>query len=426
MSTRRNFLKTLSGMALLTVVPRHVLGGPKHVAPSDQLTKGIIGVGGIGKSSYHFTSTKECRLVAVCDVDSKHLQSALDLGKKRFNETLQSYRDFRRLIADPNVDIVHIATPPHWHGIMAVEAAKAGKDIWCEKPMTRTIGEGKRVVEAVKRNNRIFRLNTWFRFTDSFYGLGTTVEPLKKLIDSGLLGWPLKVTISGTTGFTWKFFWVGKENLVPQRVPSNLDYDMWLGPAPYKPYNEHRVHQTFRGYWDYDGGGLTDMGQHYMDPVQYRLGKDETSPVKVEGDAPEQHPDAVGIWRKIVYTYDDGCQIVLEGEGFESGGDTPYIEGPLGKVYKGFRCTIPDIMEKLAEMPDPAPQNTDFLECVRTRSRFALDEQIGHRSSTLVNLGACALRLNRTLHFDPDKQLFIGDDAANRLIDQPMRGPWHI
>ena len=199
MSTRRNFLKTLSGMALLTVVPRHVLGGPKHVAPSDQLTKGIIGVGGIGKSSYHFTSTKECRLVAVCDVDSKHLQSALDLGKKRFNETLQSYRDFRRLIADPNVDIVHIATPPHWHGIMAVEAAKAGKDIWCEKPMTRTIGEGKRVVEAVKRNNRIFRLNTWFRFTDTFYGLGTTVEPLKKLIDSGLLGWPLKVTISGTT-----------------------------------------------------------------------------------------------------------------------------------------------------------------------------------------------------------------------------------
>ena len=182
MSTRRNFLKTLSGMALLTVVPRHVLGGPKHVAPSDQLTKGIIGVGGIGKSSYHFTSTKECRLVAVCDVDSKHLQSALDLGKKRFNETLQSYRDFRRLIADPNVDIVHIATPPHWHGIMAVEAAKAGKDIWCEKPMTRTIGEGKRVVEAVKRNNRIFRLNTWFRFTDTFYGLGTRVVKILLLL----------------------------------------------------------------------------------------------------------------------------------------------------------------------------------------------------------------------------------------------------
>ena len=292
--------------------------------------------------------------------------------------------------------------------------------------MTRTIGEGKRVVEAVKRNGRIFRLNTWFRFKDTFYGLGTTVEPLKKLVDSGLLGWPLKVTISGATGFAWKFFWVGKENLTPQPVPAELDYDMWLGPAPWKPYNKHRVHATFRGYWDYDGGGLTDMGQHYMDPVQYLLGKDDTSPVKVEVDAPQQHPDAVGIWHRIVYTYADGCQIVLEGEGFESKGKVPYIEGPLGKVYQGFECTIPNVMEKISEMPDPEPQNTDFLRCVRTRERFALDEIKGHRSSTLVNLGACALRLNRTLHFDPDKQLFVGDDAANRLIDQPMRTPWKI
>ena len=288
MSNRRDFLKKAGGLALLTIVPRSVLGGTKFVAPSDQLTKGIIGVGGIGKSSYHFTSNDACRLVAVCDVDRKHLESAIALGRKKFDKTLESYHDYRDLITDPNVDIVHIATPPHWHGIMAVEAAKAGKDIWCEKPMTRTIGEGKRVVEAVRQNGRIFRLNTWFRFKDTFYGLGTTVEPLKKLVDSGLLGWPLKVTISGATGFTWKFFWVGQENLKPQSVPEELDYDMWLGPAPYKPYNKHRVHATVRGYWDYDGGGLTDMGQHYMDPVQYLLGKDDTSPVKIEVDAPQR------------------------------------------------------------------------------------------------------------------------------------------
>ena len=264
---RRNFLKTAGGLALLTIVPSRVLGGPKHVAPSDQLTKGIIGTGGIGRSSYHFTSDEQCRLVALCDVDKNHLASAVELGKQKFGQKLQTYHFYRDLINDPNVDIVHIATPPHWHGIMAVEAARAGKDIWCEKPMTRTIGEGKRVMEAVKRNGRIFRLNTWFRFQDTFYGLGTTVQPLKKLVDSGMLGWPLKVTISGATGFTWKFFWVGKENLTPQPVPAALDYDLWLGPAPYKPYNAHRTHQTFRGYWDYDGGGLGDMGQHYMDPV---------------------------------------------------------------------------------------------------------------------------------------------------------------
>ena len=144
MSNRRDFLKKVGGLALLTVVPRSVLGGSRFVAPSDQLTKGIIGVGGIGKSSYHFTSSDACRLVAVCDVDRKHLESAVALGRKKFDKTLESYHDYRDLITDPNVDIVHIATPPHWHGIMAVEAAKAGKDIWCEKPMTRTIGEGSR------------------------------------------------------------------------------------------------------------------------------------------------------------------------------------------------------------------------------------------------------------------------------------------
>ena len=422
---RRDFLKSLGGAALLTIVPRNVLGGPDFIAPSDQLTKGIIGTGGIGRSSYHFTSNDACRLVALCDVDNNHLTQAQNMAKQRFGQECATYHYYRDLINDPNVDIVHIATPPHWHGIMAAEAAEAGKDIWCEKPFTRTIGEGKRVVEAVKRNGRILRLNTWFRFKDTFYGLGTDVKPLKKLVDSGLLGWPLKVTISAHTGFNWKFFWVGKENLQPETVPANLDYDMWLGPAPYKPYNSHRVHSTFRGYWDYDGGGLGDMGQHYIDPVQYFLGKDNESPIKVEVDAPEQHPDAIGTWRKIVYTYADGCQIILQGED-HGDKNAPYIEGPLGKVYAGFQCTIPDVMNKIAEMPDPEPQNTDFLKCVRNREKFALDEEIGHRSCTVVNMALCALRLNRTLHFDNEKQMFINDDAANRLIDQPMRGPWKL
>lgn len=426
-TSRRTFLKTVGGIGLFTIVPRRVLGGNGHIAPSDQLTKGIIGVGGMGRSGSHFTSDEHCRLTAVCDVDKNHLNDAVKQAKENLKEDVKSYHDFRDLINDPNVDVVHIATPPHWHALMAIAAAKAGKDIWCEKPMTRTIGEGRRVVEAMKRYNRVFRLNTWFRFTDTFYGLGTTVQPLKKLVDSGLLGWPLKIVVSGTTGFTWKFFWVGKTNLEPQPVPDVLDYDMWLGPAPYKPYNVHRTHQTFRGYWDYDGGGLTDMGQHYLDPIQYLLGKDDTSPIKVEVEAPQQHTDAVGIWKKITYTYEDECQIILEGEGFESAGKTAYIEGPKGKVYKGFECTIPDIMNKLAEFPDPEPQRTDFLDCIRTRQKFALNEVNGHRSCTLVNMAAVALRLNRQeLKFDPVTQLFVGDDAANALVNQPMRGEWGL
>ena len=159
-------------------------------------------------------------------------------------------------------------------------------------------------------------------------------------------------------------------------------------------------------------------------PVQYILGKDDTFPVKVEVDAPQQHPDAVGIWRSVTYTYADGCKIILEGEGFESKGKVPYIEGPNGKVYKGFECTIPNVMDVINSLPDPEPRNTDFLDCVKTRQKFALAEDNGHHSCTIVNMGACALRLGRTLNFDPDKQLFIDDDAANQLINQPMRAPW--
>ena len=426
---RRSFItKSAAGAALFSIMPREVLGkmggNNNYIAPSDQLTRGLIGVGGIGRSGSHFISDQNCRLVALCDVDQKHLDSAVAAAKQKWGEELKAYHDFRDLIHDPNVDIVHIATPPHWHGLMSVIAANAGKDIFCEKPMTRTIGEGRRVEEAVKRNARVFRLNTWFRFKDTFYGLGTEVKPLKKLVDSGLLGWPLKVRISGATGFAWKFFWVGKENLEVQPVPKELDYDLWLGPAPYKPYNIHRTHQTFRGYFDYDGGGLADMGQHYIDPVQYILGKDDEFPIKVEIDAPQQHPDAVGIWRNITYTYADGCQIILEGEGFESEGKVPYIEGPKGKVYKGFECTIPNVQQIINELPDPEERNTDFLECVRTRRQFALNESNGHHSATIVNIGVCALRLNRTLNFDQKTQTFINDDEANRLVNQPMRGEW--
>jgi predicted dehydrogenase len=415
---RRDFIRRSAAAGLaLTIVPRHVLGGRGYTPPSDQLTKGIIGVGGMGLGHFAYENT---RLLAVCDVDSNHLNHALGIAGKG----VTGYHDFRELIARPDIDIVHIATPPHWHGIMSRMAADAGKDIWCEKPMTRTIGEGKKVAEAVRANGRVFRLNTWFRFRSQFYGLGTTVRPLKKIVSSGLLGWPLKVTISGVTGYDWKFYWSGETNLKPMTPPAELDYDLWLGPAPRKPYNPERVHSKFRGYWDYDGGGLGDMGQHYIDPVQYFLGKDDTSPVSVEIDAPQQHYDAVGSWRRITYTYEDGCQIILDGENRDK--EAAYIEGPYGKIFKGFVSDIPNLADIVDSLPDPEPEITLFTESVRTRRPFALNEMNGHRSCTIVNMGVVALRLGRNLRFDPVKQVFIDDDGANALIDQPMRGEWHF
>jgi myo-inositol 2-dehydrogenase / D-chiro-inositol 1-dehydrogenase len=415
--SRLRFLRNSATIvAGFSIVPRHVLGRG-FIPPSDQLTKGIVGVGGMGRGHIPYAGT---RVVAICDVDTAHLKKAADI----IGGGVKTFHNHHELIALPEVDIVHIATPPHWHGIISIDAAKAGKDIWCEKPMTRTIGEGKRVVEAVKQYGRMFRLNTWFRFTDNFYGMKSPVKPIKKLVESGLLGWPLTVTVSKTTGFDWKFYWIGKTQLEPQPIPESLDYERWLGPAPFKPYHEHRVHNTFRGYWDYDGGGLGDMGQHYIDPIQYFLGKDETSPIMVEVDAEQQHPDACGTFRKLTFTYEDGCKIILDGE--DKDPNAAYIQGPKGKLYAGFKSDIPNLAQKLAMMPDPEPQVTNFLDSVKYRTPFALNESNGFRSCTVVNMGKIALQLGRTLHFNPVTQEFVNDAEANRLINPPMRAPWNI
>jgi predicted dehydrogenase len=416
--SRRQFIRTGAAAAVsLTIIPRHVLGGQGYLAPSDTLTKAVIGVGGMGQGHLGYPGAV---LRAVCDVDRGHLATALEIS----GPGVAGYADFREVLERPDIDIVHIATPPHWHALISIAAAAAGKDIWCEKPMTRTIAEGRAVVEAVKRNGRIFRINTWFRFEDRFYGFGTDVKPIKKVVQSGLLGWPLKATVSAATGFDWKFYWSGLTNLRPEPVPPELDYDFWLGPAPYKPYHPHRVHGTFRGYWDYDGGGLGDMGMHYLDPVQYLLDKDGTSPVEISADCPQQHPDACGAWRRIEMKYADGCVIVLDGENRDK--NAPFLEGPDGKLFRGLESDIPNLKAVLATLPDPEPQVIDFAEAVRTRRRFALNERNAHRSCTLVNLGKIAVQLGRPLRFDPEKERFAGDEEANRLIDQPMRAPWHI
>lgn len=415
-NSRRAFLRNSAGtLALFTIVPRSVLGRG-FIAPSDQLTKAVVGVGGMGRNHFPYNGT---RVVAICDVDTRHIKIAL---RRLKDKSVKTFTDYRELITLPEVDIVHVATPPHWHGIIAADAARAGKDVFCEKPMTRTIGEGQRLKEVVEQYERVFRLNTWFRFKDNFYGFGTTVKPIKKLVESRLLGWPLTVTIGKHTGFNWKLdLWSGQPNLPKEAVPKELDYEFWLGPAPYHPYNAAHVHQKFRGYWDYDGGGLGDMGQHYLDPVQYILGKDHTSPVRVDVDTAQQHPYAVTPWRRIEFIYKDGCRIVLDGEGKEV--NAPYLQGPKGKLYKGFKSDIPDLEKKLAHYSDPEPQVTDFLEAVRDRKKFALNEQNGFRSCTLVNMAKVAVQLNRSLTFNPETLRF-DDDAANRLSNEPMRSPW--
>ena len=350
--TRRRMLQqSAAAAAVFTIIPRHVLGGQGHVPPSEQITRAVIGVGGMGKGHLTYNYGK---LLAVCDVDAQHLQTALDLSNKdnQDKRTVKGYHDFRELLQRKDIDVVHIATPPHWHALLTIAAANAGKDIWCEKPLTRTIGEGEKVVEAVRRNRRMLRINTWFRFTASFYGMETTAERIRKVVAAGLLGGPLTVTVGACTGFDWKLkLWSGLTSYTPQAVPSHFDYNFWLGPAQVKPYHPHRTHGSFRGYWDYDAGGLGDMGQHYLDPVQYILDKDGESPVEIIPDTQPQHPDAVLPWNKITLKYRDGNTIILDAV-TPATENVAYISGPKGKIFRKLESTIPNLKEKIKDL-DP-------------------------------------------------------------------------
>jgi predicted dehydrogenase len=418
--TRRTTLKGLAAMATIQILPAHIaLGGPK--APSNQLTKGIIGCGGISRSHLRMPG----KLLALCDVDSKHLSDRQAEAKKQGAGDVDGYSDFRELIARKDIDIVHVATPPHWHALQAIAAVNAGKDVWCEKPMSRTIGEGQAMVKAITEKERIFRINTWFRFKSRYYGLSRPASEAWKVVHHKLLGdGPYTFNLGTAFVGNWKLgMWSGKTDLKEQPIPKQLDYNAWLGPAPMKPYHPHRVHGSFRGYWDYDGGGLGDMGQHYLDPCQFVLGKDNESPVHVEVDTQKQHHDAVLPWRRIELVYADGTKIILNAENKP---DEPIISGPKGNLYRHFKSDVDGLNEKLKELPGPPPMITDFHQAVRERKPFALNEQNGFRSSTIINIAKIALRLGKPLKFDSDKLRFINDDEANKLINQPMRGPWKL
>ena len=434
--SRRSFIRGALAVGAFNIVPARVLASA--TAPSNQLTRALIGFGGIAHSGNHLCY-QGSRLVGLCDPDSLRVAEGLKCCEGMGWGKVKAYKDFMALLADPGVDIVHICTPPHWHGCMSVMAARAGKDIWCEKPMTRTVGEGKRVMEYVQAKERMFRLNTWFRFQGVYYGFGTTVEPIRKVVENGLLGkGPIKCVFGEGQGFTWKFGWSGRVQDKAQAVPDGLDWDMWLGPAPWKPYTDHRFGTSFRGYWDYDSGGLGDMAQHYLDPLQYLLCKDDTSPVKIDYRGLRQHPEAVGSFDRFTLTYDDGTEVILDGD--VSLRDEPLLRGSNGLcVYKkakgGKTLRIRDangcwseekVLKTLAELPKPAPQQTDFIDSCLNRRPFALNESNGFRSSTMFNLAIVAWRLGRGFEFDPVSLHAKNDEAAERLLyqDDMMRQPW--
>jgi predicted dehydrogenase len=411
-TTRRKFLKTSAvSAASVQIVPRHVIGGQGHTPPSETYGAALIGCGGRGPGTYEgMVRDLPSKLVAACDVQ----KSRVDGYVKRKNPKAKTYNDFRKLLENPDVDLVAIATPPHWHALISIAAAEAGKDVLCEKPMTRFIAEGRAVIEAFERYKRIFQIGTFGRFGASRSSASRTIH---KIMRSGLLNPNPGVHIK--KGGLKLHNWSGKPGLKPQIPSEDLDWDLYCGPSPYKPYVPPRVGGTHRNYWDYEGGGMCDMGQHHFDPQQWIYGKDDTSPVSIEAFAPPSHPDVTGMWAWIELTYSDGFTFVMDSDEWGPGYDRE-----KSKQVSMSQLSKED-QEKIKAMPDPEPL-LSFAEAVKQRKPAGGHPEAAHRAACILHLANLAIRLGRKLQYDPDKEQFIGDEEANRFVNVPMRSPWHI
>lgn len=399
--SRRRFLQgSAAGVTLVTIVPRGVLG-QGQTPPSEEFGAALIGSGGRGPGTFADLSGRHglnVRMLARCDVRFKD---------KADNKTI--YTDYRRVLERSDIQIVAIGTHPGWHALVSIAAMEAGKDVVCEKPMTRFIAEGRAVVEAERRFGRVFQVGTYGRFHAN--------RQTHKLMASGLLK-ECKGVVFRHGGFKDRE-WSGKVNARPEKVPDWLDWDMYCGPAPVRPFFGHRFGGTHRGYWDYEGGGLADMAQHHLDGFNYEYARDFTSPVEVEAFAPPAHPEAVAMWGWVELKYADGLTLVLESREW----------GPAYNRLKERGVSDRDLSEedreKLKAMPDPEPL-LNFGQAVKARKLAGGHAEAAHRTATLFHLANIAIRTGRKLRYDPVKEEIVGDEEANRLVYQPMRAPWRL
>jgi len=427
---RRKFLKRMGyavgAAAFPTIIPASALGRGGAMAPSERVTMGFIGVGTQGGGHLlggawtyvagGYSGRKDVQVLAVCDVWRERRENACQKVNAHYAEvygqdkykSCEAYQDFRQVLERPDIDAVLIATPAHWHATMAVMAAAAGKDIYCEKPTATTIREAQAVLSAVRRYGRVYQAGTqqrseyggYFRQACEFVRSGRigTLQEVYAYRDGGGIVWPSR-------------FGAG------QPIPANLDWDLYLGPAPIIPYDGNTSPHRF------DIGEL-NWGQHHYDIVQWATGSDATGPVEIfmEGD-------------RSGFKYANGVVVhgtAYPGEPIGGDGGACFV-GSHGRIAVDRDALVSDPPEIVREPLHPSEvhlyysssHSGNFLECVRTRKRTICDVDIAYRAVSTVLLGGVAKQVNRTLRWDPDAVQFINDDEANRLLSIAKRAPWH-
>jgi hypothetical protein len=403
-ATRRDFLKasglTAAAFGFPTIIPASALGQGDKPAPSNRIVMGGIGLGNMGSGDMNnFLNNPLVQYVAVCEVRGNvRDQRKNQVDGKYSNKDCKAYVDFRELLAREDIDAVHIATPDHWHAVQIIEACRAGKDVFCQKPETRTLREGKLVVDAARRYGRVVS-----------GGSQRVLEDYRKLVSQcwgGELG-PIKA-INVQMGTMSK-----QCNLPAEKCPDTMDWEMWLGPAPWAPYNSRRCDGNFsceggswRSYADYSGGNMTDWGAHHIGGATFAVDVRELQPTDViltaEGDK-----------KWLAFKYPNGTELTLN----KPGKGQHQVDGTPGEKREP---------KKVPEYAAKGGIGADFLECIKTRGKPFRDIELAVNTVTISHLAIISYTLGRSLKWDAAKQQFIGDEEANRFIDQARREPWQL
>ena len=418
---RRDFLKVAAPL----ILPAAVLGRAGAASPNGKVRVACIGVGGQGTSNMRaFLADERVQVVAICDVDGKHRARAQELAKLGPADV---YKDFREVLARSDVDAVMNATPDHWHANVAIAAARAGKDLYSEKPIGASIGEGRAICQAVQEHKRVFQCGTWRRS-------GLKVRMACELVRNGYIGELKEIQVGVPGTFAVRGGFTGLEG--PEPVPEHFDYAMWLGNAPERPYTAARCHFNFRWIDDYSPGYITDWGAHFVDVAQWGAGMDDTTPVEVNAtgvirrekglyDAPEKY--------RIEYRYANGLRLTMFSTDDKAAYGTKFIgsEGWIFSESEVLKASSTDILRIKMKESDTRlyvskHHHRNFIDAVLSRGPTAAPAEAAQRAATICHLGSASARLGRPLKFDPQGERFMDDPDADALLMRPMRGPWKI
>ncbi|MCF7976326.1 MAG: Gfo/Idh/MocA family oxidoreductase [Phycisphaerae bacterium] len=420
--TRRHFLKgaatATSAMALPMIVPSTVFGAN---APSNRIVMGAIGVGSQGTGDMQgFLQKTEVQMVAVCDVDKGHRDNAKRIVDGKYeNQACQAYLDFRELIGRGDLDAVMIAVPDHWHTLPAVAAAKAGLDIHGQKPLARSIREGRAICDAVHRYGRVWQTGSQQRSDQNF-------RRAAELVRNGRIGTIQSIEVGLPTGG-------GTDVKAVQQVPAGLDWDFWLGPAPKVPYRGVS-HWDWRWIMDYSGGQLTDWAGHHIDIAHWGMGWDTTGPVEIEGKGtyPTNGLYNVPTAYRFNCTYANGIVMTVANnqqitQGAKWIGDKGWIHVSRG----GLSASDPKILQEEIGASETRlyvsrDHKQNFLDCVRSRELTICPVEVGHRSISVALLGEIAMLTERKIKWNPDTEEIQGDPEASALLGRAYREPWTL